>query len=177
MGVLSTKRLKLTPITKDHVAEMHALSVDPEVRRYLFEDQIIPISQVEQMIATSEDCFASLGIGFYALYINVPNDPFDGQFAGFCGLRCFEDGEDMELLLGINPGVWGRGLGGEAAGAVLKCAFEECNLTHVVAAADTPNQRSVRVLQKLGMSFRERKRWHELDTVFYEMTAEDFALT
>ena len=165
------------PITADHVQEMHALSVDPDVRKYLFEDQIIPVSRVEQMVAASEDCFTSCGIGFFALYINVPNDAFDGQFAGFCGLRRFENADDMELLVGINPRVWGRGLGGEAAQAVLKSAVEDCELTHVVAAADTPNQRSVRVLQKLGMSFRERKRWHELDTVFYEMTAEDFALT
>lgn len=177
MGELKTKRLRLAPITMDHVAELHALSVDPDVRKYLFEDQIIPVSRVEEMISTSEACFATYGVGFFALYVDIENDPFDGQFAGFCGLRVFENAKDMELLLGINPKVWGRGIGGEAARAVLRHGFEECSLSQIIAAADTPNQRSVRVLQKLGMSFRERRRWHGLDTVFYELSSEEFAIS
>lgn len=175
MSELQTNRLRLTPLTDEHVDEMHTLSVDPDVRKYLFEDQIIPRSRVEEMIARSESCFAERGTGFFALYIDIENDPYDGQFAGFCGLRVFEDGQDMELLLGINPRVWGRGIGGEAARAVLRDGFENGQLNHVIAAVDTPNQRSVRVLQKLGMSFRERRQWHGLDTVFYELSTEDFS--
>ncbi|MFT7654704.1 MAG: RimJ/RimL family protein N-acetyltransferase, partial [Candidatus Azotimanducaceae bacterium] len=48
------------------------------------------------------------------------------------------------------------------------------NLGQIIAAADTPNQRSIRVLQKLGMSFRERRQWHGLDTMFYEISSEDY---
>ena len=175
MGEMQTHRLRLTPLASDHVEEMHALSVDPDVRKYLFEDQIIPRSRVEEMITTSEQCFIDHGVGFYALYLAIKNDPMDGQFAGFCGLRVFENEIDMELLLGINPNVWGRGIGGEAARAVLHHGFAQCDLSQVIAAADTPNPRSVRVLQKLGMSFRERRQWHGLDTVFYELSAAEFA--
>ena len=175
MREIQTKRLRLVPLTMDHVEQMHALSVDPEVRKYLFEDQIIPLSRVKEMIASSELCFNEHGSGLFAMYIAIENDRFDGEFIGFCGHRIFETGKDMELLLGINPGVWGRGLGGEAARAVLRHGFEQCDIKQVIAAADTPNQRSVRVLQKLGMSFRERRQWRGLDTVFYEINAEDFA--
>ena len=38
-----------------------------------------------------------------------------------------------------------------------------------------PHPQSMRVLSKLGMSFRERRLWHGLDTVFYEINAEGFA--
>jgi RimJ/RimL family protein N-acetyltransferase len=44
----------------------------------------------------------------------------------------------------------------------------------VVAATDTPNQASVRVLQRLGMFFRERREYHGLDTVFYGLGREEF---
>jgi [ribosomal protein S5]-alanine N-acetyltransferase len=175
MGELKTNRLRLVPITMDHVAALHTLSIDPDVRKYLFEDQIIPLARVEEMIVTSQTCFDTHGVGFFALYVHIANDPYDGQFSGFCGLRMFENAKDMELLLGLKPEVWGRGLGGEAARAVLRHGFEDCSLRQVIAAADTPNQRSVRVLQKLGMSFRERRRWHGLDTVFYELSSEEFA--
>ena len=81
----------------------------------------------------------------------------------------------MELLFGMQPRFWGRGFGQEAARAVLKHGFEDCGIERVLAATDTPNQRSVQVLQRLGMSFRERREWHGLDTVFYDMSATEFA--
>jgi ribosomal-protein-alanine N-acetyltransferase len=170
-----TSRLRLVPLQLGHVAVMHELSVDPEVRRYLFEGHIIPIQQVEETIASSERCFAERGIGFYAMYIASAEDPNDGAFVGFCGLRVFEVGEDMELLMGMQPRFWGNGYGQEAARAVLKAGFDECGFERVTAAADTPNQRSVRVLQRLGMSFKERRQSHGLDTMFYEMSAAEFA--
>ena len=154
---------------------MHQLSIDPQVRRYLFEDLIIPVQQVEQMITDSETCFERFGIGFYAMYLNIATDPNNGAFVGFCGLRIFEDEEEMELLLGMQPRFWGHGYGQEAARAVLAHGFDSCGFERVVAAADTPNQRSIQVLQRLGMSFKERREWHGLDTMFYEMTAADFS--
>ena len=45
----------------------------------------------------------------------------------------------------------------------------------MIAATDTPNQRAVRVLQRLGMSFEERRVWRGLDTVFYAITNAEFA--
>ncbi len=42
MPEIQTKRLWLVPLTMDHVEYMLALNVEPKVRRYLFEDQIIP---------------------------------------------------------------------------------------------------------------------------------------
>ncbi len=175
MSELNTQRLNLVPLQIGHVAVMHELSIDPEVRRYLFDGLIIPIQQVEAMIAESERCFNQFGMGFYAMYINLETDPNQGAFVGFCGVRRFDDGQEMELLFGMQPRFWGHGYGQEAARAVLHRGFAACGFERIVAAADTPNQRSVRVLQKLGMSFKERREWHGLDTMFYEMSASEFS--
>ena len=174
MGELRTQRLRLVPLETSHVSVMHELSVDPEVRRYLFEGNIIPIQQVEQMIADSEQCFIDHGVGFYAVYISQPDNPHDGAFVGFCGLRVFADAQEMELLLGMQPRFWGNGYGSEGAKEVFRFGFDDCGFARIVAATDTPNQRSVRVLQRLGMFFKERREWHGLDTMFYELTAEDY---
>lgn len=171
---MNTQRLRLVPLALSHAEDLHALSVDPEVRRYLYQGKIIPETQVQEIIRTSESCFERFASGFFALFINLDTHPLHGQFAGFCGHRLFENEVDMELLFGMNPAVWGHGFGGEAARAVLHHGFRECGFPRVIAATDTPNQRSVRVLQKLGMSFHERREWHGLDTVFYELTAHEF---
>ncbi len=187
MGALQTERLSLQPFDTTHIEAMHDLCIQPEVRRYLFKDQIIPRTEVEGMVSASEQSFKQCGAGFYAVIITDLGHPQEGRFAGFCGLRNFApEGEgasgessgvaqQMELLFGMNPKIWGRGFGAEAARAVLAHGYQACEMSKIVAAADTPNQRSIRVLQKLGMSFRERRQWHGWDTMFYEMTAQEFA--
>jgi RimJ/RimL family protein N-acetyltransferase len=172
--MITTQRLELRPLSREHVGLIHDMSVDPEVRRYLWEGQIISEAEVEAMVSASEACFEKFGTGFYVLYITIPDDPNDGAFVGFCGHRIFEDGNSMELLFGMKQKFWGRGFGQEAAREVLRHGFEACDIQRVLAATDTPNERSVRVLRRLGMSFADRRLWHGLDTVFYEITAAEF---
>jgi RimJ/RimL family protein N-acetyltransferase len=174
VGELNTNRLRLVPLSDNHAEAMHELSVDPEVRRYLWEGQIISFDEVRAIIEGSDACFDRLGTGFFALILNLPDDANHEAFVGFCGHRPLEDRDDVELRFGLHPKFWGRGFGHEAAIAVLAHGFDECGIDRVVACTDTPNQRSVRVLQRLGMSFVERREWHGLDTVFYELTADDF---
>lgn len=48
---------------------------------------------------------------------------------------------------------WGKGLMTEAAGRALRFAFEEMNVHRVACAAGTQNERSIRVIQRLGFKF------------------------
>lgn len=171
MPNLSTDRLILRPIARQDLAALQQFWNNPEVHRYLFADQSITREIVANLIAESEACFARLGSGFFA--IEVATNP--GVLVGFCGHRWFEDGEQVELLYGILPDYWGEGYVTEAASEVLRHGFDNCGIDHVVAMTDTPNQRSVRVMQRLGMVFEERREHHGLDTVFYKLRKEDFA--
>jgi [ribosomal protein S5]-alanine N-acetyltransferase len=168
--LLNTGRLKLRPIATDDVDALHALWTDPDVRRYLWDDQIIPRATVEAIVAQSTASFESDGFGFFALELADQH----GELIGFCGHRRAEPRNQIELLYGIHPHYWGEGLVAEAARRVLQFGFEECDFEEVIAATDTPNQQSVRVLQKLGMTFECRREFHGLDTVFYSMTRSDF---
>ncbi|TES96353.1 MAG: N-acetyltransferase [Promethearchaeota archaeon] len=47
---------------------------------------------------------------------------------------------------------WGKGIVGEAAQLVLKYAFTELNLHKVKAGVFTPNERSLRAAEKLGLN-------------------------
>lgn len=171
MADLRTERLKLRPIGSSDIPALHEFWNDPEVRRYLWDDKHVSRKTVAEIVAASEQCFADFGSGFYI--IEMANKP--GVLVGFCGHRRFEDGEQIELLYGILPDFWGEGIVTEAATEVLRHGFEQCGLGRVVAATDTPNQRSVRVLQRLGMVFQERREHHGLDTVFYSIDPQEFA--
>lgn len=61
----------------------------------------------------------------------------------------------------LNRKYWGLGIMPEAVNGVLKFAFEEMQLNRVEACHFSPNEKSGRVMQKVGMSFegiaREKK--------------------
>ncbi len=169
-AVLNTGRMRLRPISSDDVDALHALWTDPDVRRYLWDDRIIPRETVAQIIAQSLATFESDGYGFFALEMQDQS----GDLIGFCGHRRADMEGQIELLYGIHPTYWGEGLVAEAAHEVLRFGFESCDFDRVIAATDTPNQQSVRVLQKLGMTFECRREFHGLDTVFYSMSRSEF---
>ncbi|MEM8767765.1 MAG: GNAT family N-acetyltransferase [Pseudomonadota bacterium] len=171
MTMLATERLRLRPLVAADVSALHRFYNDPEVRRYLWDNEAVSTETVRDVVEQSQLDFKELGAGFFAIeMLDAP-----GEITGFCGYRRFEAGDQPELLYGILPEFWGQGFVTEAAKAVLRFGFEHCDMVSVVAATDTPNQASVRVLQRLGMFFRERREYHGLDTVFYGLARDEFA--
>lgn len=168
--MLHTDRLTLRPFEQRDLVRLHTLWTDPEVRRYLWDDEVISLERAEQAIRASERAALKLGMGLYCVFRRHEDD-----LIGFAGFRCFEGDDGPELLYGFLPDVWGQGFATEACRVLLSRGFGVHGFQRVVAATDTPNQSSVRVLQRLGMVFRERRPFHGLDTVFYELGAAEFS--
>ena len=75
----------------------------------------------------------------------------DGTFLGWCGLsRWNPDFRSAALTYCLHEAAWGHGYATEAAGALLRWAFDTLDLNRVQAEADTRNAASARVLEKLG---------------------------
>ena len=149
--VLATPRLRMRPFAPDDAVALHALWTHPEMRRFLWDDVMVSPRTVDDVIAASERTFESDGWGFWVLL------PADGDAAaGFCGFRPEPDTAEVELIYGLEPGLWGRGLATEAAVAALEFVFDELGLPEVVAGTDAPNAASIRVLRKLGMRLLRR---------------------
>ena len=167
LPTLHTTRLTLRPWRLDDIDELHVLWTRPEVRRYLWDDQTITRERAE---ATVREFMAPQdeGLGGWLL-LDRPTD----QPVGFAALIRREPG-DPELLYGLAPESWGRGLATEAGRAVLAYAFTAVGCGRVTAATDVPNVASARVMERLGMRFTHRGTLNGLDTVFYDIGREDF---
>ena len=170
MTELSTERLLLRPFTLDDVDALHTLWADREVRRYLFDGEVQARERVVEVVDNSIEGFADVGYGFFSM--RRRESP--AGIVGFSGFRPFDEPGVVEMLFAVAPSHWGRGYATEATREVLRYGFEQCDLRRVVATTDTPNQRSVRVLQRLGLFFEKRRERHGLDTVYYAMTADEF---
>src|SRR5262249_45566064 len=113
------------------------------------------------------------GYGFWAIYFK--NDP---KLIGFGGLRHFtEDGGESsegEILYGVTPEHWGKGIAPEAARAVLRYGFEESELAKIYAGADQPNAASFRVIEKLGMKFARKTVVNGVEAIYYVVSREEY---
>jgi RimJ/RimL family protein N-acetyltransferase len=77
----------------------------------------------------------------------------DGASIGMCGLLRRDTLPDADIGYAFLPEYWGQGYAFEAAQATLRHAAGKFGLTRAVAVVSEGNAGSIRVLEKLGMSF------------------------
>jgi [ribosomal protein S5]-alanine N-acetyltransferase len=143
---LRTARLILRPIELLDVDPLHRVSNEPGVRRYLFDDERVTLEFIAKIRQQSIADFDSRGFGIWIIRENGCD-----EIIGFCGLRTFEDFDEVEILYGLSESKWNLGYAIEAARAVERYAFEHAGLARLIGVIDRPNLTSWRVLEKLGM--------------------------
>ena len=171
--LIATARLMMRPFETDDVDALHLLWTDPGVRKFLWDDRVIPRETAVDVVESSVDGFVNHGFGLWA--IRFENDV---KLIGFAGLRHFTEdcsaNEEVELLYGVTPELWGKGIAPEAARAVVRYGFEELRLANIYAGADPPNTASFRVIEKLGMKFARKTVVNGLEAVYYVLSRKDY---
>jgi len=166
---LETNRLILRRFTADDIDTVYALHSDPEVMRYLgathpTREQVRDdtLARFINLYRNSETWgyWASIERGtgsFIGWYLLVP--PGDRKPA---------PGE-LEVGWLLDSRVWGRGFATEGAIALLDSAFRHCGARSVLAMTMAANERSTRVMERLGMRLVRR-----FDTLHGDATGPGF---
>ncbi|MCM3874073.1 MAG: GNAT family N-acetyltransferase [Pyrinomonadaceae bacterium] len=168
LRIIETARLRLRPFRLDNVDALHRLWTEPEVRRYLWDDDIITRERVQSLVNVSLKSFEDHGFGLWAV---LPRE--SESVIGFCGFWFFHEPPKLELLYGISPAHWHKGLATEAARAMLNYGFTELSFDRIQASTDAANLASSKVMEKAGMSFWRREMTNGLDTVYFEISRAD----
>ncbi len=142
---LSTPRLTLRRMTIYDAEDMYYWAKDPAVSKYL------SWNPHESVDATRE-----LLVKWTAQYDNIEyyhwGIEYEGTLIGTYGLNGVNTGhERCEMGYCIGVKWWNNGFVTEAAGSVIRFAFEELGANKVIALYDTNNIGSGRVMQKNGM--------------------------
>ena len=145
---LSSARLSYRRLTPGDAGALHRLAVEPHVRRYLLDGEVVPPSGCEETIRASDALFdGPHGAGLFL----VEERAAPGAVIGFCGFHVFpEIWPPPELIYAFTEAHTGRGLATEAGQALLELAFDVLGHEVVHSSVDAPNVASVRVLEKLG---------------------------
>jgi RimJ/RimL family protein N-acetyltransferase len=150
MPVLETSRLVLRHLVPQDLDALFALYRDPEIRRF-FPDGTLTLEQTKEELewfSHGHPKFPQLG-----LWATVERS--SGAFLGRCGLLPWEiDGKhETELAFLIDKHRWGEGLATEAASELVNYAQSFLKLRRLICLITPGNTASVRVAEKVGMSF------------------------
>jgi RimJ/RimL family protein N-acetyltransferase len=141
---LETPRLLLAPLTFSDVGAVHALVIDPDVRRWMCDGLVLPEAAVRRSVLESISRLRWRGAGLFAL-----RHRDDCAFVGYAGLKLAAIG-GLELVAAVWPRWWRHGLAAEACRAVLDDAFGRLGAARVLACTDAPNFRSLALIARLG---------------------------
>ncbi|MGD0892083.1 MAG: GNAT family N-acetyltransferase [Terracidiphilus sp.] len=145
---LTTGRLLLRSWRESDRTPFRALNADPRVMEY-FPALLTP-EETDAGMVRVQNHFDRHGFGLYAAELIE-----DKRFIGFVGLNTpsFEAHFMPAFEIGwrIAFDFWGRGLATEGARAVVQHAFHTLKIPSLVSFTVPANQRSRRVMEKLGM--------------------------
>jgi RimJ/RimL family protein N-acetyltransferase len=149
MQVLETERLVLRHLNLDDAAFMQVLVNDPTWLRFIGDRGVRSIDDAREYLRKGAIAsYAQHGFGLYMTELKE-----DAQPIGICGLVKRDTLPDVDVGFALLPQFAGHGYAGEAATAVMEHARRKFGLTRVVAITNPENHGSIRVLEKIGLSF------------------------
>lgn len=166
---IETQRLRLRHFTPNDADELHRIYSNPELFKYMSNEKPLLWEQTRTVINSIIESWQHYNFGVWALV-----DKRNQKLIGHCGLKYLENTLEVQIGYLLLKSYWGRGLGTEAASAVLKYGFEVANLPQIVAVAKPENIASRRVLEKVGLKYEKDAYFYENNVVYYSISREAY---
>lgn len=151
MKILETDRLVLRQLVVEDATFIFALLNDPGWLRFIGDRGIRTLDDARNYILQGPVAmYARHGFGLY-----VTARKQDGVPIGLCGLLKRDGLADVDIGYAFLPQFRGQGYAAEAATAVMAYGKNVLGLARIVAITAPDNERSAKVLEKLGLAFTE----------------------
>ena len=154
-GRLNSARLSLRPVGPEDQAWLLGHWTDPDVRGFLYDDEVLTPDEVAAQIARSVRGFAEDGYGLWVVRARESVASGDSvevaqtQPLGTVGIRPLED-LGLELCYSLAADARGQGYATEAARLVRDHALGPLGLPELLAEVDEGNRASAAIVGRLG---------------------------
>ncbi len=152
---LTTDRLHLRELTEDDAGFVRRLLNEPAFLRFIGDRGVRTTAEARDYIRQGPIAsYRRHGFGLYLVELKgLPTA------IGLCGLIKRDSLEDVDIGYAFLPEFWSKGYALEAAQAVLAHGIEVIGLRRIVAIVSPDNERSEKVLGKLGLRFERMLTW------------------
>lgn len=151
--MIETGRLEIRPLKHSDNKPLSLLFADSEVMEFSDNGTKTMMEVIDWVGSVVERSRTSNGVDLFAVDYKKTS-----ALIGYCGLTLYPDIEanpEIEIGYRLIKKYWGHGFATEAASAVRDYAFCELKLPRLVALIEPTNMRSIRVANKIGMSFEK----------------------
>ena len=146
---LATPRLTLRKMLVSDTADMYEYASRPDVTKFLTWYPHPDRDYTMEYLQYLGNRYAA-GMFYDWAVVYEP----DCKMVGTCGFTAFHCASDSaEVGYVINPDYWGKGIATEALQSVLEFGFDTLGLHRIEARFFEENERSRRVMEKVGMRF------------------------
>jgi ribosomal-protein-alanine N-acetyltransferase len=152
--VIETDRLTLTRLSYDDCAFIVELVNEPSFKRFIGDKKVK--SEDDARTYLEDGPIGSYERFGFGLFLVSPKDT--GVPAGINGLVRRPEFDDPDIGFAFLERFRGRGYALESSVAVLEYGFDTLGLERVTAMADPRNERSIRLIEKLGMRYERKVR-------------------
>jgi len=161
---LETERTIMRKLTTEDAKDFYTLNLDQEVLKYTGDK---PFENIQASIdfLTNYDQYEKYGVGRLAVI-----DKTSLKFLGWCGLKYSQDKNEYDIGFRFNRNYWNKGYATETSKKCIAFGFNELRIEKVVGRAMKDNIGSIKVLEKIGMTFKENFNFKGSEGVIYELT-------
>ncbi|MFB9076970.1 GNAT family N-acetyltransferase [Flavobacterium procerum] len=166
---IETERLLLRELEFSDADGMFELDSNPNVHLFLGNNPVKNIQESVDMIENIQKQYVDFGTGRWAVVLKETN-----EFIGWSGIKYItyeinNHKEFYELGYRFIEKHWGKGYALEAGKAFVEHAFNELKAKTLYAYADAGNEKSRKILEKLGFRFVNSFEYDEELEVWYEL--------
>ena len=149
MKILETERTGLREIVADDAEFILDLLNQPSFIKYIGDRNVQTVEQAQEYI---ENRFAAsyqkFGFGMWAVELKETKAAM-----GICGFVKRDSLPDADIGFAFLPQFEGRGYALESVVGTMKYGREKLNLTRILAVTSQDNEKSGRLLEKIGLKF------------------------
>lgn len=159
---IETQRTILRNLTIDDAEDFFALNLDEEVLKYTGDQPFENIQKSKEFLK-NYDQYEKYGVGRFAVIEKVTS-----KFIGWSGLKYNPEKEEFDIGFRFFRNYWNKGFATETAKRCLDYGFEELGIARIVGRAMKDNRASIKVLEKIEMTFKETFDFDGHNGVIYE---------
>ena len=168
MKILETERLFLREITINDAEKMYLLNLDAQVLKYTGDEPFESVQDAKQFLE-NYDHYKKYSFGRWAVIRKTTN-----ELLGWCGLKYTPELGEYDIGFRFYKKYWNQGYATESAKACLNIGFDKYGLSKIVGRAMTENIGSIKVLEKIGMTYCKEFSFDGKNGVIYKIENERY---
>ena len=120
-------------------------------------------------ILEQQNIFKKSGMGNFGIFL-THGDALESDPIGICAIRPIQvqGRETTELMFRLHPVYWGKAFAVDISQICIQYGFNKLHRPEIVATVNPLNQRSKRVMQKIGLNYLTNIHFHDVELELYQ---------